>query len=75
MSNLLLEALLINSFLSEKLEFNLFQCYMSKGKTKLSRESHDQKFTLSRAHFRTVVISIDINDASCSKSLFTSANI
>ena len=42
-----------------------------------SRKSHNERFTLSTANFRTVGFSpsIDTNTASSSKFLFTSANI
>ena len=50
---------------------------MSKGQAKQSRESHNPRFALSRAKFRTVGFSrsIEINAASSDKLLCTSIDI
>ena len=50
---------------------------MSKGQAEKSRESHNDRFTLSTANFTTLGFSprIDTNTASSGKFLFTLANI
>ena len=51
--------------------------FLNKSQADKSRKSHNERFTLSTANFRTVGFSpsIDTNTASSGKFLFTSENI
>ena len=51
--------------------------FLNKSQAGKSRKSHNERFALSTANFRTVGFSssIDTNTASSGKFLFTSANI